>query len=168
MYTINGLIGVGAFGSVYCGFRSSDCLSVAVKHIDKQKVIDWRQWDSTRIPVELYVLESLQSVPGVVRLVDWYETDYSFLIVMERPENTTDLFEMKRQKTVWSLGIFLYELFCGDIPFLTVDDILNESNVLRFPDHVSKEYRNIIEKCLHRKQLRRPSIRDLLSHQLFQ
>ena len=31
---------------------------------------------------------------GVVKVYDWYERNSSFVMVMERPQNSTDLFEL--------------------------------------------------------------------------
>lgn len=45
------------------------------------------------IPLEISVLQHCQDVPGVVRLLDWYERANGFMIVMERPEPGQDLFD---------------------------------------------------------------------------
>ena len=258
LYKINELIGKGSFGCVYSSVRLADGLQVAVKHIDKVKVNDWRYVGPKhyRLPSEIYLMTKLNQIPGVIRLIDWFETEFSFLIVMELPHNSMDLFEFKklkqnymftdlevriifkqiletlhyclklgvvhrdikpenilintetlairlidfgaggypsvnvrqqfggttqycppeylRHKTyyselqmVWSLGVLLYEMICGDIPFQTEDEVMNSRIDYNFPKCVSNEYKSVIQKCLSRNPLRRPSIRTLLSNKLF-
>lgn len=258
LYKINELIGKGSFGCVYSSVRLSDGLTVAVKHIDKVKVSDWRCVGPKRyrMPLEIYLMIKLNHIEGVIRLLDWWETEFSFLIVMEMPVNSIDLFEFKkfkqnymfteleiriifkqiletlhyclksgvvhrdikpenilintetlviklidfgaggypsmdsrqhfggttqycppeylRYKThyselqmVWSLGVLLYEMICGDIPFQTEDQVMNSRIDYNFPKCVSNEFKSVIQKCLSRNPLRRPSIKTLLSNKLF-
>ena len=262
-YKICGLIGKGSYGCVYSAIRLSDELSVAVKHIDKHRVIDWRYFKPkngcktvVKIPIEIYLMDKLKTIPGIIQLIEWFETDYSFLIVMEKRQNSIDLFELKKRKLnyifsefevktifrqlletlnnclkegviyrdvkpeniiinvetlaiklidfggggyptdnisdhyrgtlqycppeylihktyfgelqmVWSLGVLLFELVYGDIPFENEEQIVNNKTSLKIPENTSTDYKNIIQKCLSRNPLRRPSVKELISNPLF-
>lgn len=45
------------------------------------------------MPLEVYLLNKLSHVPGVIKLIEWFEIGDNFLIVMERPEGARDLFD---------------------------------------------------------------------------
>ena len=49
--------------------------------------------DGRRVPLELKLLLDVQSVDGVIQLLDFYERPDSFIYVMERPNNSKDLFD---------------------------------------------------------------------------
>ncbi|VDM45742.1 unnamed protein product [Toxocara canis] len=46
------------------------------------------------MPTEICLLEMCRGTPGVVRLIDWFANSKGFLIVMERPEEFMDLFDL--------------------------------------------------------------------------
>ena len=56
------------------------------------------QLNGRRVPLELYLLSQVQIVPGVIRLVDFYERADSFIYVMERPNPYKDLFDFIVEK----------------------------------------------------------------------
>ena len=50
------------------------------------------------VPLELALLNNVQSVEGVVKLLDYFVGCDSFIIVMERPDNCKDMFDYITEK----------------------------------------------------------------------
>jgi serine/threonine protein kinase len=101
-YKIGQVIGKGGFGTVYAGLRLRDNKAVAVKHVARSKVTEWSEEAGTgrRIPLELKLLQTVQAVPGVIQLLDYYERPDSFIFVMEKPANSKDLFDFITEQRV--------------------------------------------------------------------
>ncbi|KAM3675786.1 LOW QUALITY PROTEIN: serine/threonine-protein kinase pim-1-like [Ammospiza maritima maritima] len=64
--------------------------------------------------------------------------------------------------TIWSLGILLYELVCGHLPFHPSEDII--WGQLSFPPQMSQECQHLIRWCLSMDPTDRPSLEDLFEH----
>jgi serine/threonine protein kinase len=99
-YRVGEVLGKGGFGTVYAGLRNADGLHVAIKHVAKNKVTDWAVIGGKRVPIELKLLHQVQTVNGVIKLLDFYERADSFIYVMERPNNSKDLFDFITEKKV--------------------------------------------------------------------
>ena len=98
-YEVREQLGKGGFGTVYSGIRNKDGLNVALKHVAKSKVLAWVIFNGHKVPQELKFLLDLQRVPGVVKLLDFYEREDSFIFVMEKPVVHMDLFDYITNKT---------------------------------------------------------------------
>jgi len=85
---------------VYAGTRLRDGKQVAIKHVAKAKVPDWDELDGKRVPLELKLLHNVQNVDGVIQLYDFYERSDSYIYIMERPNNSKDLFDFITEKRV--------------------------------------------------------------------
>merc|ERR1711884_797132 len=97
-YRVGDVLGRGGFGTVYAGVRVIDGAPVAIKHVAKNKVTDWTTMVGRKVPMELKLLHSVQSVDGVIKLLDFYERNDSFIYVMERPSDCKDMFDFITEK----------------------------------------------------------------------
>ncbi|XP_059469097.1 serine/threonine-protein kinase pim-3-like [Neocloeon triangulifer] len=100
LYRVGPCLGKGGFGVVYAGIRNRDGLPVAIKHIAKQKISDMVLMGHQRVPMEVCLLSKVSHIPGVIRLLDYFERPDSVIIVMERPESVKDLFDYITEKVI--------------------------------------------------------------------
>merc|ERR1712222_25157 len=88
-YTVKEQLGKGGFGVVYSAVRRSDGLEVAVKEVSKDEKV---MLGSDNMPLEVALMQQLQDVPGVIKLIDYFEMNHCYFIVMERFQ-CKDLFD---------------------------------------------------------------------------
>ena len=56
------------------------------------------QYDGKSVPLEICLLRKVSSIPGVVRLLDFYERPDSYVLILERPPGCKDLFDFITEK----------------------------------------------------------------------
>ena len=96
LYTLEGILGKGGFGTVHAGLRKRDGLAVAVKEVSKVRVVNMDP--HTHLPLEVALMQQVNDIPGVIRMIDYFDMSDCFYIVMERVNNCKDLFDFISEK----------------------------------------------------------------------
>jgi len=217
--------------------------------VSKERVMAISLGENMDVPLEIALMQQVADVPGVIRLIDYFDMTDSYYIVMER-FNSKDLFDfisdqgplsenlarqlfkqvldivvqchargvlhrdikdenllidltshqiklidfgsgtylhdgvytdfegtrvysppewIKYRKyradglTVWSLGILLFDMLCGDVPYESDEQIL-AAELAWFPQQkISPEAKALIRQCLKPNPEERLSLSELLS-----
>lgn len=88
-------------------------------------------------------------------------TDFDGTLVYSSPEWLLHRCYKAESYTVWTLGILLYDMVCGNIPFHTANGIIHASPTL--PQQLSPEVRSLICRCLSAEPSDRPTLQQILS-----
>ncbi|XP_075299294.1 serine/threonine-protein kinase pim-1-like isoform X2 [Opisthocomus hoazin] len=203
LYRVGSLLGYGGFGTVYAGIRLSDGSPVPDGYVlvlerpepsqDLYDLITERGFLPEDLARELFrqVLEAMRHcnncgvlhrdikgeniivnlATGEVKLIDFgcgtflkdtVYTEFEGTRVYSPPEWVRYHRYHGRTATIWSLGVLLYNMVCGDIPFKHKTDIARGKFCFR--RRVSRECKHLIKWCLSVCPSDRPNLEDILHH----
>ena len=97
-YSVEEELMKSANGVLYTGFDVRSGKPVVIKQIPRDVVGEYKIVDGRMIPSEIYYhVKSSELSKSVVKPLDWFERRSSFVLVMEKPENSIDLFEFSQK-----------------------------------------------------------------------
>ena len=142
-YTTSSLLGKGGFGSVYAGYRNHDHLPVAIKVINKNRVIHAK---NDRIPIEVTLMQMTSHIEGAIKLLEYYELPDCFMLILERMMS-----KVGASKDIKTTSASVQDLF----DFITEKGMLEEQLARNF-------FRQVVETVLacHRKGVVHRDIKD--------
>lgn len=128
-YTTLKQIGKGAYGYVKMAYRNSDRLLVISKFILKEKLCPnfmVTTEEKREIPMEIYLLKRIKH-PNIVSVLDVYENEKFFQLIMEKHGSGMDLFEFIDRRPLMdeALGCFIFRQIANAVNYL---HSLNVSN----------------------------------------
>ncbi|XP_005534321.1 PREDICTED: serine/threonine-protein kinase pim-1-like [Pseudopodoces humilis] len=93
LYQLGPQLGSGSFGTIFSGTRLSDGSPVAIECVAWDMVLQWDELpNSTCVPTEVVLMEKVGfGCCRIIQFLNWFELPDSFLLVMERPEQSWDL-----------------------------------------------------------------------------
>lgn len=93
-YRLESEIGRGGFGCVYSATKLDTNEKVAIKEFPRSSVLSFAEGDGSSLPMEVFALRKVQGVEGVIQLLDFHTLGVTYMMVMEKPQNAIDLFDL--------------------------------------------------------------------------
>jgi len=98
LYRTEDVIGTGGSGHVCRGFRVEDNLPVAIKFIGLYQIHNWGRDAGEVVPNEIALMKRIAPHKHVIKLIDWFRRPQGFVMVLERPESSMDLYDFINQR----------------------------------------------------------------------
>ncbi|XP_048845968.1 serine/threonine-protein kinase pim-1-like isoform X2 [Brienomyrus brachyistius] len=165
LYSKGALLGKGGFGTVFSGIRKTDGMPVAIKYISKEKCTKQLRMPGQEKPlpreVALMVHLSLEpTCPTILKLIEWFDLPRTKFYCP--PEVFTIGEYLASPVTVWSVGVTLYRMVCGTVPYKNFWEALTKP--LEVPGRVSLDFQHLIRWCLSLDPSDRPTVDQIMSH----
>ena len=97
-YTVEDELMKSANGVLYTGFQIKTGKPVVIKQIPRNIISKYEIVGSRMVPSEIFMhAKAYEFSKSVVEPLDWFERRSSFVLVMEKPENSMDLFEFSKK-----------------------------------------------------------------------
>ena len=93
-YLITSIGEAGFNGEIFIGHSKSDFKPLAFKVVKKKQWMKRGVWKNEILPQEIAVLYHLKNVPGVIDIVDYFETKWYYIVVMESFIEAEDMYEV--------------------------------------------------------------------------
>ncbi|CAF0911589.1 unnamed protein product [Brachionus calyciflorus] len=97
-YKLGDHIRNGGFSEIYEGLKLNSNDKVIVKLIPKQKTKNWLMVHNKKYPAEVLLHKMSANVNGVVKMLEFFEQDTEWIIIMPRINNCVDLFDYLESK----------------------------------------------------------------------
>merc|ERR1712088_763219 len=193
-YIVKEQLGKGGFGVVYSAERRSDGMEVAVKEVSKdERVMMGEDNIPLEVALIKQILDTITTIHkrGIVhrdikdenilidpktfktKIIDFGSGDYIEDKVYTRfqgtrvyspPEWINSRAYRPEGLTVWSLGVLLYDMVCGDVPFES-DAQISRAHLTWFPQlKLSEEVKSLIIGCLKVDTSERLTLAKIAAH----
>jgi len=88
----------GGFSEIYEGFKCKTNEQVIIKQIPKHKTKNWLMVHNKKYPAEILLHKMSNNISGVVKMIEFFEQEHEWIIIMPKLTNCMDLFDYLESK----------------------------------------------------------------------
>jgi serine/threonine protein kinase len=97
-YKLGSHIRNGGFSEIYEGFKCKTNEQVIIKQIPKHKTKNWLMVHNKKYPAEILLHKMSNNIAGVVKMIEFFEQEHEWIIIMPKLINCMDLFDYLESK----------------------------------------------------------------------